>query len=200
MIHQEPVINALSDRDSILPHVITSIGSPMPIKLKVASEIIAVLTFITTINIMDEKKFGTRCFHKIRKNPAPIHLAAMIYSLFRICRTSVRTTFAILVQLVTPITKDRLRILASPMIACSKMIRSRVGILKNISVNLIISSSSQAGATPLKAPTTTAIKVEITVANPPIKIEILPPYQIMEKISLPIVSVPKRNSLSGALL
>ena len=85
MIHQEPVINALSDRDSILPHVITSIGSPMPIKLKVASEIIAVLTFMTTINIMDEKKFGTRCFHKIRKNPAPIHLAAMIYSLFRIC-------------------------------------------------------------------------------------------------------------------
>ena len=53
---------------------------------------------------------------------------------------------------------------------------------------------------PLKAPTTTAIKVEITVANPPIRIEILPPYQIMEKISLPIVSVPKRNSLSGALL
>ena len=80
------------------------------------------------------------------------------------------------------------------------MIRSRVGILKNISVNLMISSSSQAGATPLKAPTTTAIKVEITVANPPIKIEILPPYQIIEKISLPIVSVPKRNSLSGALL
>ena len=175
-------------------------GSPMPIKLKVASEIIAVLTFMTTINIMDEKKFGTRCFHKIRKNPAPIHLAAMIYSLFRICRTSVRTTFAILVQLVTPITRDRLSIFASPIIACSKMIRSRVGILKNISVNLMISSSSQAGATPLKAPTTTAIKVEITVANPPIKIEILPPYQIMEKISLPIVSVPKRNSLSGALL
>ena len=72
MIHQEPVINALSDRDSILPHVITSMGSPIPIKLKVASEIIAVLTFMTTINIMDEKKFGTRCFHKIRKNPAPV--------------------------------------------------------------------------------------------------------------------------------
>ena len=30
------------------------------------------------------------------------------------------------VQLVTPITKDRLRILASPMIACSKMIRSKM--------------------------------------------------------------------------
>lgn len=72
-----------------------------------------------------------------------------------------------------------------PMIACSKMIRSRVGILKNISVNLMISSSSQAGATPLKAPTTTAIKVEITVANPPIRIEILPPYQIMEKYPFP---------------
>ena len=38
------------------------------------------------------------------------------------------------------------------------------------------------------------------VANPPIRIEILPPYQIMEKISLPMVSVPKRNSAFGALL
>ena len=139
MIHQEPVINALFDRDSILPHVITSMGRPIPIKLKVASEIIAVLTFITTINMIDEKKLGTRCFHKTRKNPAPIHFAAIIYSLFRICRTSVRTTFAILVQLVTPITNDRLRTFAFPMIACSKMIRSRVGILRNISVNLIIS-------------------------------------------------------------
>ena len=43
MIHQDPVISALSDRDSILPQVITSIGRPIPIKLKVASEIIAVL-------------------------------------------------------------------------------------------------------------------------------------------------------------
>lgn len=108
MIHQEPVINALSDRDNILPQVIISIGRPIPIKLRVASEIMAVLTFITTINIIDEKKFGIRCFHIMRKNPAPIHLAAMIYSLFRICQTSVRITFAILVQLVTPITIERL--------------------------------------------------------------------------------------------
>ena len=72
--------------------------------------------------------------------------------------------------------------------------------LRKTSVNLMISSSSHAGATPLNAPTTTAIKVEITVANPPIRSEILPPYHIMEKMSLPIVSVPKRNSLSGALL
>ena len=65
MIHQDPVINAFSDKDSILPQVITSIGRPIPIKLKVASEIMAVLTFITTINIIEEKKFGTKCFHKI---------------------------------------------------------------------------------------------------------------------------------------
>lgn len=142
MIHQDPVISALSDRDSILPQVITSIGRPIPIKLKVASEIIAVLTFMTTINIIDEKKFGTRCFHKTRKNPAPIHFAAMMYSLFRICRTSVRTTFAILVQLVTPITNDRLRMFAFPRIACNKMIRSSVGILKKTSVNRMIISSS----------------------------------------------------------
>ena len=34
----------------------------------------------------------------------------------------------------------------------------------------------------------------------PIDREIRPPYQIMEKISRPIVSVPKRNSLFGARL
>lgn len=109
-----------------------SIGSPIPIKLKVASEIMAVLTFITIMNIIDEKKFGIRCFHIMRKNPAPIHLAAMIYSLFRICRTSVRITFAILVQLVTPITIERLTTFAFPIIACNKMIRRRDGKLNII--------------------------------------------------------------------
>ena len=65
MIHQEPVIRAFSARDSILPQVIISTGSPIPIKLKVASDIMAVLTFMITMNIIAEKKFGVRCFHNI---------------------------------------------------------------------------------------------------------------------------------------
>ena len=60
MIHQEFVISAFSESDSILPQDITSTGSPIPIKLKVDSETMAFLTFIITINIIDDIKFGTR--------------------------------------------------------------------------------------------------------------------------------------------
>ena len=62
------------------------------------------------------------------------------------------------------------------------------------------SPSSHAGALPLTAPKITAITVEIRVDEAPINKESLPPCHIMEKISLPIVSVPKRNSLSGGRL
>lgn len=92
-------------------------GSPMPIKLSVDSDTMALRTFITTMNMMDETKFGVRCFQRMWKKPAPMHLEATTYSLFRICRTSVRTTFAILVQLVMPMTKDILKTFASPKIA-----------------------------------------------------------------------------------
>ena len=37
MIHQELVINAFSERDSMLPQDMTSMGSPIPIKLRVDS-------------------------------------------------------------------------------------------------------------------------------------------------------------------
>ena len=84
IIHQEPVIRAFSARDSILPQVIISTGSPIPIKLKVASDIMAVLTFMITMNIIAEKKFGVRCFHNIWKKLPPIHLDAITNSLFRI--------------------------------------------------------------------------------------------------------------------
>lgn len=65
MIHQEFVISAFSDRDSMLPQETISRGSPIPIKLSVDSDMIALLTFMITINIMEETKFGARCFHKI---------------------------------------------------------------------------------------------------------------------------------------
>lgn len=65
MIHQELVISAFSERDNILPQEIISSGSPIPIKLRVDSEMIALLTFIITINMIEEIKFGARCFQSI---------------------------------------------------------------------------------------------------------------------------------------
>lgn len=95
-----------SARDSILPQEITSSGNPMPRKLSVDSATIAERTFITTINIIDDTKFGARCFHKMCQKLPPMHFAAITYSLLRSCRTSVRIIFAIPNQLVSPMTMD----------------------------------------------------------------------------------------------
>ena len=65
MIHQELVRRAFSARESMLPQEMISSGRPIPIKLKVDSDMIALLIFITTINIMEGRKLGVRCFHKI---------------------------------------------------------------------------------------------------------------------------------------
>ena len=61
IIHQAPVSGAFSDSDSILPHEITSSGSPIPMKLNVDSSTIALRIFMTTINMMEDKKLGARC-------------------------------------------------------------------------------------------------------------------------------------------
>ncbi len=126
--------------------------------------------------------------------------AATTYSLPRSWRTSERTTFAMLVQLVTPMTSDRLSTFGLPRIACKNTTTSRFGTLIRISVRRIIRSSSHAGAQPLAAPNTTAMTVEIAVAIRPMNSEMRPPYQIIEKISRPMVSVPNRNSCPGAAM
>ena len=77
----------------------------------------ALRTFMTTMNMMEEKKFGARCFHRMRKKPAPMQRAAMTCSLLRMRRTSVRTTLAMLVQPVTPMTSEMLSTFALPRIA-----------------------------------------------------------------------------------
>ena len=51
IIHQAPVSSAFSDSDSILPHEITSSGSPIPMKLNVDSSTIALRMFMTTIPV-----------------------------------------------------------------------------------------------------------------------------------------------------
>ena len=53
MIHQEFVINAFSESESMLPQEMISIGRPIPRKLNVDSAMIALLMFITTINIIN---------------------------------------------------------------------------------------------------------------------------------------------------
>lgn len=139
-------------------------------------------------------------FIKNIKKSSPMHLAAITYSLFRSCRTSVLIILAILIQLVIPITKDRLNTFAFPRMACRKITVRRFGMLSRISVALMSSISSQSGAMPLTVPNTIAIPVDITVAAIPINRDWRPPYQIMEKISRPIVSVPNKNSLHGAIV
>ena len=198
MIHHAPLSSAFSDSESILPQLMTSSGRPMPIKLSVDSAAMAARTFITTMNIMEEKKFGARCFRRIWKNPPPMHREAMTYSLFRSRSTSERTTLAMLVHPVTPMTSERLQTFAFPRIACKKIMSSREGMLRKISVKRISRSSSHLGASPLTVPKRTASAVEIPVDSVPISRETRPPYQIMAKISRPIVSVPNQNSPPGA--
>ena len=65
MIHHDFVISALSAFESMLPHEICSNGNPIPMKLKVDSETIALRTFITTMNMIDDIKFGARCRHRM---------------------------------------------------------------------------------------------------------------------------------------
>ena len=125
---------------------------------------------------------------------------ACTYSLLRSTRTSVRTTLAMLIQLVSPMTIDRLSALALPRIACSSTISSRFGMLMKISLTRMKNASSFSPAQPLRLPKKTAMAVDSSVAQMPMNSDSLPPDQIIEKISRPIVSVPKRNSLFGAAL
>ena len=81
MIHQLPVSNAFSARESILPQEMVSSGRPKPIKLKVDSATMAERMFMTTINRMDEKKFGARWPNSSRKKPPPMHRLATMYPL-----------------------------------------------------------------------------------------------------------------------
>ena len=71
MIHHDFVISALSAFESMLPHEICSNGRPIPMKPKVDSAMIALLIFMTTINMIDEAKLGVRCFHKHAKSFLP---------------------------------------------------------------------------------------------------------------------------------
>ena len=53
---------------------------------------------------------------------------------------------------------------------------------------------------PLSAPSRIAMAAEIAAESRPIKSEMRPPYQIIEKMSRPSASVPNKNSrLGGAL-
>ena len=74
---------------------------------------------------------------------------ACTYSLLRSTRTSVRTTLAMLIQLVSPMTIDRLSALALPRIACSSTISSRFGMLMKISLTRMKNASSFSPAQPL---------------------------------------------------
>ena len=76
---------------------------------------------------------------------------ASTYSLLRSLRTSVRTTLAMLAQLVSPMTSESVSTFAVPRMACSSTTSSRFGTLSRISVSRIRRRSSQSGAQPDRA-------------------------------------------------
>ncbi len=102
-----------------------------------------------------------------------------------------------LVQLVTPMTSAMPAGDGVPSSDCKKTTISRLGTLSRISVSRISSASSQPGAMPLSDPNATAIRVETRVEAKPMNRDTRPPDQIMEKMSRPMVSVPKGNSPPG---
>ena len=116
------------------------------------SEAIVYMTENKFISGIDETKFGSKCTRKICQKLPPIHFAAIRYSLSRSCRTSVRTIFAIFIQLVSPITMVIATTEFFPASAWRKIINRIEGILNKISVKRIINSSIHSGAIPLKDP------------------------------------------------
>lgn len=140
--HQDPVISALSPRDNMLPHDITSIGRPSPRKLRVDSVVIHVLTDEITTNIIAERKLGNKCCFITYKNFPPQLLAYSTYSPFLICLTSLLTILARLNHPTIPITNERLITLLACIVAYTISVKSIVGILPHISTALIIADST----------------------------------------------------------
>ena len=56
IIHQDAVITACSERESILPQEIIFSGSPTPIKLRVDSAVMAFRMFMTIMNKIEGRK------------------------------------------------------------------------------------------------------------------------------------------------
>ena len=68
-------------RQGKLPQEMVTSGRPKPIKLNVDSATMAERMFMTTMNRMDEKKFGARWPNSSRKKPPPMHRLATMYPL-----------------------------------------------------------------------------------------------------------------------
>lgn len=76
MTHQELVKRALVDKESIVPKDTTSVGSPIPKKLSVASIVMDNPTEETIINKTGEIKLGSKWYHKTWKKFPPMILDA----------------------------------------------------------------------------------------------------------------------------
>lgn len=99
----------------MLPHESTSTGRPSPRKLKVASIAMLVLMLEMTTNMIADTKFGMRCLRMMKGNRAPMQREARMYSLLRICRTSLRTMRDRANQPVTPMTSAMVSSFCLPM-------------------------------------------------------------------------------------
>lgn len=75
IIHQLPERRAPWDMDIRLPQDTAVSGSPNPRKLRVDSVIMACPMLVTTINMIEGTKPGSRCFPRIYQKPPSITLA-----------------------------------------------------------------------------------------------------------------------------
>ena len=78
IIHQQPESSTFWDMDMRLPQDTVVRGSPSPRKLKVDSVSMACPMLVTTMNMMEEIKLGTRWRSSSYQNGASMVLAARI--------------------------------------------------------------------------------------------------------------------------
>lgn len=152
MTHHELRRSARSANANMLPHESTSTGRPSPRKLKVASIAMLVLMLEMTTNMIADTKFGMRCLRMMKGNRAPMQREARMYSLLRICRTSLRTMRDRANQPVTPMTRAMVSSFGLPMRERISSRDRRTGTLCRSSTARIMALSTTPEATPDRQP------------------------------------------------
>ena len=105
---------------------------------------------------------------------------ARMYSLLRICRTSLLTMRASANQPVTPMTREMVISFCLPIRERIRSRESRTGTLCRSSTARIMAPSTVPEADPDRQPYVTPMRVMTAVLMTPMKMEALPPYQMME--------------------
>ena len=111
-----------------------------------------VLMLEMTTNMIADTKFGMRCLRMMKGNRAPMQREARMYSLLRICRTSLRTMRDRANQPVTPMTRAMVSSFGLPMRERISSRDRRTGTLCRSSTARIMALSTTPEATPDRQP------------------------------------------------